>query len=298
MTVVLIDGARVSADEARVSVLDRGFLFGDSVFEVLRTYAGRPFALEEHLDRLERSMRGMHMRQTFARAALRDEVERAIQAHREGSEDEAYVRLIVTRGQGVLHLDPRRATGSNTRVVIVAPLLPLPDDLDAGVSVATVHIHRPTDGTSAMGAKISAYVANLLALVEAQSRGAYEAVFSDADGMISEGSSSNLFRVVGETVETPPLSTGALPGITRRHVLDAARDLRLVVRERMLSARDFERADEAFLTSSLREVVPVTRIDGAPVGSGRVGPVTERLRAAYRARVLRATAVDAPRSVR
>jgi branched-chain amino acid aminotransferase len=179
----------------------------------------------------------------------------------------------------------------------VAPLLPLPEDLYEGVEIATVRAQRPTDGTTAAGAKISAYVANMLALVEAQSRGAYEAAFLDGEGMVSEGSSSNLFRVVGEVIETPPLATGALPGITRRYVLDAARELGLSVRERMLSARDFERADEAFLTSSLREIVPIVRIDGVPVGRGARGPITERLHVAYRERVQRWLDVDAPQAV-
>ncbi len=279
MTIVLIDGARVAVEEARVSVLDRGFLFGDSVFEVIRAYAGRPFALEEHLDRLERSLAGMGIRQSFERAALVHEVQEALAAL---GTDDAYVRIVVTRGTGPLHLDARRVTGPATRVVIAAPLLPLPPALYQGVSIATVPAHRSTDGTRAQGAKVSAYVANLLALMEAQARGAYEAAFVADDGSISEGHSSNLFVVRGRTLLTPPLSCGALPGITRAMVIGAAAAEGIPFRESVLFSRDFEVADEAFLTSSLRELVPVTSIDGAPVGSGRPGPMTLRLHCLYR----------------
>ncbi len=284
MTVVLIDGTRVAESEARVSVFDRGFLFGDGVFEVLRTYGGVPFALSEHLDRLERSLAGMRIRPSFSRDELEVEIREAIAAL--GLED-AYVRVMVSRGKGALHLDPRRATGPTTRVVIAAPLLALPPSIHDGVAVATVHAHRPTDGTPAQGAKIAAYVANMLALLEAQDRGAYEAALTHDDGSISEGHSSSLFVVCGRSVVTPPLATGALPGITRAIVLEEARSAGLDVRERLLFVTDFEGADEAFLTSSLREVVPVTSIDGRPIGSGRAGPTSRALLERYRARVRR-----------
>jgi len=284
MTVVLIDGTRVAESEARVSVFDRGFLFGDGVFEVLRTYGGVPFALSEHLDRLQRSLEGMRIRPTFTRVALEAEIRSAIAAL---GLEEVYVRVMVSRGQGALHLDPRGATGPTTRVVIAAPLLPLPATLYEGVAIATVHAHRPTDGTRAQGAKIAAYVANMLALLEAQDRGAYEAALTHDDGSISEGHSSSLFVISGGSLSTPPLATGALPGITRALVLEAERSAGLEVRERLLFVTDFERADEAFLTSSLREVVPVTSIDGRAIGEGHAGPTSRALLERYRARVRR-----------
>jgi branched-chain amino acid aminotransferase len=297
VTTVVLDGVRVSLDEARISVLDRGFLFGDSVFEVLRTYDGVPFALDEHLDRLERSLAGLRIAPSFGRTALRDDILLAIAEHRAtaGDATDAYVRIVVTRGSGALHLDPRRARGPTTRVVLASALLPLPAELYEGVAIATVRAHRPTDGTSAQGAKTSAYVSNLLALLEAQERGAYEAAFVSDDGSISEGHSSNLFAVRGGALVTPPLSTGALPGITRALVLESARALGVPVRERLLFARDFEGADEAFLTSSLRELVPVVRIDGVPIGDGRAGPMTRSLHAAYRAVVRSAGERERPR---
>ncbi len=285
--VIILNGARVALADARISVLDRGFLFGDAVFEVLRVYERLPFAIDEHLARLARSLDGLAIMPSFALADLRAEIHEAVRAL---DRTDAYVRVMVSRGEGALHLDPRRALGPSTRVVIAAPLLPLPPELYAGVSIATVRAERPTDHTKAEGAKVAAYVSNLLALQVAQSRGAYEAAFVGADGSISEGHSSNLFVVDRGVLVTPPLESGILGGITRRLVLDEARSDGVPIVERLIFARDFERADEAFLTSSLREVVPITSIDGVSIASGRVGPVTTRLHARYRSRVRRAVA--------
>lgn len=301
--VVVLDGTRVSFSEARVSVFDRGFLYGEGVFEVLRAYGGAPFALEEHLDRLESSCAAMGFAAGTARDALRADVHVALEAlasvaltsppDRTSAEGQprgdAYVRIVVTRGhgdavRGVFGLDPRSVSGPPTRVVIAAPL-ELPLTPYEGVEVATVRAERATDHTRAQGAKITAYVSSLLALQVAQARGAYEAAFVAADGAISEGHASNLFVVSRGRLITPPLSLGILGGITRSLVMEEARDEGLVVVETLLFSRDFERADEAFLTSSLRELVPITRLDGVVIGSGSPGPVTRALHARYRRRV-------------
>ena len=293
--IVLLDGVPVASDRASVSVFDRGFLFGDAVFEVLRAYGGAPLALDEHLARLARSLEGLAIAPSFSLTTLRAEILEALAAL---AIPEAYVRVMVSRGQGALHLDPRRATGPTTRVVIAAPLLALPDALYDGVALASVRVDRPTDHTRAAGAKLSAYTANLLALQVAQAVGAYEAAFVREDGAITEGHSSNLFLVRSGTLETPPVATGILAGITRAFVLEEAHLEGLDVRERLLFSRDFETADEAFLTSSLREIVPIVSLDGAAAGGGRPGPVTRRLHARYRDRVRRALAtVDAPGEV-
>lgn len=282
--VVVLDGVLVGAGEARVSVFDRGFLFGDAVFEVLRAYGGVPLALDEHLARLGRSLDGLGITPSFEPGVLVGEVLHALATL--GLRD-AYVRVVVSRGQGALHLDPRRASGPTTRVVIAAPLLALPASLYEGVALASARVDRPTDHTRAAGAKLSAYTANLLALQIARARGAYEAALVREDGALTEGHSSNLFVVRGGAVETPPISTGILAGITRALVLEESCAEGLEVRERLLFARDFEQADEAFLTSSLREIVPIVSLDGAPIGAGRPGPITRRLHARYQERVRR-----------
>ena len=287
--IALIDGSlrregRGRAGGASVSVFDRGFLFGDSVFEVLRTYGGRPFALDAHLARLERSANGMGIALPATTDRIAREVGRGLA---KAANDESYVRIVLTRGVGALHLDPRGATAP-TRVVIVAPLTPLPEDLHThGVEVTSVRFGRATDGTRAEGAKVSAYVANMLALWHAREHGGHEALMVADDGHVSEGNSSNVFVVRAGEILTPPLALGILPGITRGVVRELAADLGVSVREAMLFPPDLDRADEAFLTSSLREVVPIVRFDGRVIGSGAPGPLTRRLLDAYRRRARR-----------
>lgn len=276
---VWINGARVSQKEARVSVFDRGFLFGDAVFEVLRAYAGIPFALGEHLERLETSMAAMSIAAPCSRAELAREVHLAL----DGVQEDAYVRITVTRGEG-LGLDPRGA-GPPTRVMIVGPVGHDEALLGRGVSVASVRAVRSTDASMAVGAKVAAYVPNLLALMSAQQRGAYEAALVGEDGSISEGASSNLFVVTRGELRTPPLESEVLPGITRRIVLECAKELGIPHGESMLFSSDFTRADEVFLTSSVRELVPVIAFDGRSVGLGTPGDITRRLHAHYRLRV-------------
>lgn len=280
-TLALIDGSLRREERATISVFDRGFLFGDSVFEVLRTYGARPYALGAHLERLERSARGMGIPMPIETRKLAREVERALA---KADNAESYIRIVLTRGQGPLHIDPRTASNPS-RVIIISPLIALPDDLHArGVELVSVRFGRGTDGTRAEGAKVSAYVPNLLAFWHAREQGGYEALMVADDGHVSEGNSSNVFVVRGGEVLTPPLSLGILPGITRGIVQRIARDLEISFRETMLFTPDFERADEAFLTSSLREVVPVVRLDGRKIADGMPGPLTLRLLEAYRRR--------------
>ncbi len=288
-TLALIDGSLRTEERASVSVFDRGFLFGDSVFEVLRTYGGRPYELGAHLERLGRSARGMGIELPIDARRLAREVERGLA---KAQNEESYVRIVVTRGKGPLHIDPRTAM-QPSRVIIVSPLLALPDDLYAhGVELTSVRFGRSTDHSRAAGSKVSAYVSNMLAFWQAREQGGYEALMVADDGHVSEGNSSNVFVVTAGEILTPPLSLGILPGITRGLVRRLAADLEIPFREAMLFAHDFERAGEAFLTSSLREVVPIVRIDGRRIGDGMPGPVTLRLLEAYRARTRELTTFD------
>jgi branched-chain amino acid aminotransferase len=279
-TRVAIDGTVFPPEEARISVFDRGFLYGDSVFEVMRTYGGVPFALEDHLGRLQGSARRVAMALPVPIAQLRREVEATLAAA--GNAD-AYVRIVVTRGSGELGLDPALARDP-TRVIIVRELAEQPRELYVrGAAVATVVTQRATDATSAAGAKSSNYLANLLALRDAKQRGAYEAVVVTSDGAVLEGATSNVFLWRGGTLVTPDLSGGILAGITRQHVLDAARGLGLPAVERRVARDELWTADEVFVTSTLREVVPVVRVDDHEVGEGGPGAVTRRLHRAFRA---------------
>jgi branched-chain amino acid aminotransferase len=279
--VVMIDGALVKPEEARVSVFDRGFLYGDSVFEVLRTYGGVPFALGEHLARLRRSGERVFIDMPVDEATFAREVEAAVRASG-NEESESYVRIVVTRGSGPIGLDPELA-GAPLRVVVVEPVSPPPRAAYVdGVAAITVRTRRIADDTAAAGAKLSNYLPNLLAVREAKARGAHEAIVVDAAGRVVEGASSNVFVVGGGRLATPPESAGILPGITRAHVIAAARTLAVPVEEREVKQDELYAADEVFITSSIRELLPVVRVDDRHVGRGRPGPVSRALHRRFR----------------
>jgi branched-chain amino acid aminotransferase len=279
---VAIDGNIVTPSEATISVYDRGFLYGDSVFEVLRTYRGVPFALGEHVARLRRSAERVLIRVPLDDAAFADEIARIIAA---AANPESYARIMLTRGSGPLGLDPDLAT-SPLRVILVEPVVPPSRAAYAnGIAACTVVVKRAVDDTSAAGAKVSNYLASLLALHDAKARGGAEALIVDARGRVIEGATSNVFVVRGSSLCTPPESAGILAGITRAEILEAARALGIEVEMVDLVPADLERADEVFITSSIREVVPVVKVDGHTIGSGTPGPVTRALHRALRQRV-------------
>ncbi len=275
----MIDGAIFAPKDAKVSVYDRGFLYGDAVFEVLRTYRSVPFALDEHLRRLGRSAQRVALTMPAHEAVLREEVIRAIA---EGRNKESYVRIVVTRGSGPLSLDPDTAR-KPLRVVLVEPVVPPPRAAYAGgIAAITVHTRRTVDQTAAAGAKVTNYLANLLAIRDAKSRGAQEALVVDGLGNVVEGASSNVFIVKTGRVRTPPESAGILAGITRAHVLNAASRLGMAVDETELTPADVYAADEVFITSSIRELLPVVQVDEYSIGRGVPGPVGRRLHRAFR----------------
>lgn len=279
-TTIAIDGA-LCEGSASISVLDRGFLYGDSIYEVFRAYGGRPWALDEHLDRLERSARLLEIILPVSRAVLAHEIADTLAA---AGHDEAYVRLIITRGSGPIGLDPGLATRP-CRVIIVTALHPLSPELYAeGVKAHLVSARGRSATLMAGGAKSGNYLPNIMALAAARKQGAHEALLLDETGRVAEGSSSNVFAVTGGGLRTPP-ERAVLPGITRAMVLDLARRLGLTVAEEPLLPEALQGADEVFLTSTLREVLPVTRIDEHVIGDGRPGPVTRKLQEAYRRHV-------------
>jgi branched-chain amino acid aminotransferase len=283
---VSIDGRLVDGDEARVSVLDRGFLYGDSVFEVFRTYGGVPFAETEHLERLARSAERLMIPMPVSIETLSSEVRATLDAAGGG---DWYVRVVITRGTGPLTYDPSTAT-EPLRVIIAAPLsLPPAEYYERGVAVALMSASRPTDDARAAGAKASNYLANLLAVHEAKQKGAQEALVLGKDGQILEGASSNIFVVEEGRVRTPEPQPGILVGITRATVLRVAAAQAIEVEEGEVRPEHLFKADEAFITSSIREVMPVVSADGRTIGTGRPGPVTQRLRQGYLRAVAEAT---------
>jgi branched-chain amino acid aminotransferase len=279
-----VDGIITPLHEAQVSVLDRGFQFGDGVFEALRTYGGRADFLEQHLSRLEQSCTLLHIELPWSRAELTHAVETAIAALPSA---ERAVRIMVTRGSLPEGLPPvSKATPTQPRLVIlVRPLGPSSSSLyEQGIRVLSSA--APTSPLWA-GAKPTAYLNNLLAIGAAQRAGYDDALLLGAYGELLEGATSSAFLVRGGVLYTPPLSLGILPGITRDRVLGCAAESGIEAREKLLHIHDVYAADELFLTSSIRLIVAVVEVDGVRIGTGSPGPVTRRVDAAYRADVER-----------
>jgi branched-chain amino acid aminotransferase len=275
---VHINGRVCLPEEAKISIFDRGFLYGDSVYETIGTAHGRLFAARDHLDRLERSATRIGLR-VPPRATIEQAIADTVAA---AGNAESRVRVILTRGAGKLDLDPAAADDTQL-VVIVFPLgAPTREMYERGVEVAIVSVARNSPRAIDPAVKSGNYLNNVLALGEARRRsGAYEAILCDGDGSVAEGASSNVFAVRGGRVLTPPPEVGILDGITRAKVIELCRDGDIPFSERRLSPDELRGADEAFITSATRGVLPVTRIDGQPVAAGTPGPITRRLMALY-----------------
>ncbi len=301
---VCIDGELFAAASASVSVFDRGFLYGDGAFEVMRTYGGAPFREKEHLVRLTKSCQRLLIPFPISLPELAGEVARTLEA---SGLCESYVRVVITRGVGPVGLDISSAQ-EPSRVVYALPLKTLPDQAyECGVAVALASpsllsaapLHAPAyaqgpvdagkarrpgnaPGVVTGRAKSSNYLPNLLAVHDVKLRDCHEAILVGQFGEIVEGASSNLFVVRRGNLLTPPRESGILEGITRATVIEIALDMGIEVSETTLFPSDLYAADEVFITSSIREIVPVTTVDGLVVGNGRPGPLSTDLLRAYR----------------
>lgn len=281
-TLAMINGRITSPEQAQVSVLDRGFLYGDSVFETIATRGGKPVDLDAHLRRLEQSARQVYISMPVPTAQIREEVYEALGA---SGNLESSVRVMVTRGQGDLGLDPSSAKDP-TRVILVSPLSRPPDRAyEQGISVVTYRTQRVNEHTEAVGAKVGNYLVAVLAMRHAASASASEALIVDGRGRVVEGATSNVFCVDRGRLVTPPEEAGILPGITRARVLELARRQGVFVDMRAPSVEELTRAEEVFISSSIREILSVVRIDDRTVGDGRPGPMARRLLEGYRALV-------------
>ncbi len=286
---VAIDGQAVDAEAAQVSVYDRGFLYGDGVFETLRSYGAGLFRLEQHLERLAWSCSEVLIDLPLGVEALTREVRELTGALRPREAVDVAVRLVVTRGQGPLGLDVA-GCDRPTRVLFVSALAPPDASLyERGVELVSSSVVRPSDALG--GAKVLSYLPSIVALAQARRRGAHEALILSREGYVLEGASSNVFALREGVLCTPPTSDSILPGITRQVVMDAARALELPVEERRLTPGELASADEVLLSSSLRELVPVVSLDGFAIADGRVGPWARRLLDALRETALRETAL-------
>ena len=288
MPVIINVNGRITGEaEAAVSPLDHGFLYGEGVYEVVRTYGRSPFLFDRHLERL----RGSAARIALALPLDDVEFERQVRdtcdtfwAQPDASE-EVYVRVLVTRGVGDISYNPASCHSPTVVIIVKALHVPPPEVYESGVRVAIAGIIRNHPGSVSPRIKSNNLLNNALAAQEAYRRGAFEAIMRNYRNEISEGSISNVFVVKDGVVTTPPLDAGLLAGITRAFVLEVAPAAGVTILEGVVRDADLFGADECFLTSSTQEIIPVAQVDDAIIGSGRPGPVTKRLHAEYRRRV-------------
>lgn len=294
---VYVNGRISRGDDAVVPVFDHGFLYGEGVYETLRTYGRVPFLFDRHMRRLRRSAGLMALGIPFSDDDLARHVDETMAAH-QALGDEAYIRILVTRGVGDLSYQ-LTVTPTPTLVIIVKPLpQPSARSFVDGIPVALVGIRRNHPQALNPMIKSNNLLNNALAMQEAYRHQAEEALMLNQAGELVEGSQSNVFVVKNGAVLTPPLSAGLLPGITREFVLELLSDLGLPGGEAHLTPADLFAADEAFITGTTREVTPIASVDGRPIGHGGSWPITARLLERFRARVQTLTAATRPAAPR
>jgi len=280
--VIYIDGQYLDKEQARISVFDHGLLYGDGVFEGLRSYKGCIFRLRQHLDRLYDSARFLMLEIPVDRAELTEIVKETCSRNQLR---DAYIRLVVTRGVGDLGLAPWKCPRAT--IICIADRIKLypPEQHEKGLHLVTASTRRPGPETINPRVKSLNYLNNILARIEAHNAGALEALFLNSDGYVVEATGDNIFIVKDGVLYTPPSWIGALRGITRDAVIDLAGEESLPVREEPFTRYQVITADEAFLTGTAAEIVPVTMLDGRSIGAGAPGPVTRRLIEKYHALV-------------
>ena len=276
--VVSVDGVVRPLAEARIPAMDHGFLFGDSVYEVVRTRGRRPVALAEHLERLRASANAIYLVLPWTDSEIATRMRDAVAAT---DFPECYVRLVVTRGTGPMSLLPDECTQPSVVVYVLPLKTPSPEEIARGVSVAVPSRLRNDSRALAPAAKTGNYLNSLLALVEARRAGGDDAILLNARGHVTEATTANVFWVRGGELFTPSLDCGILAGITRTLLIWALRQEGGVVHEGAYPLEAMTSADEVFLTGTIRGVSPVVRIDGRPVGKGTPGPTALALAAKY-----------------
>lgn len=274
-----VNGEISPAAEARISVLDNGFTFGDGVYETLRTYGGRPFHLDRHLARLRASAEMLGIAIPAADDALAADLDRLLER---AANPESYIRIIVSRGVGEISYRFERIKGP-TVVMAARAYEPFPDaQYKDGIPVIISSVRRNSPRALDPAMKSCNLINNILAVREAQAKKAAEPLMLNERGDVAEGASANVFMVKDGVLVTPSLRDGILAGVTRAVVLELAARLEIATREQSIRVPVLLGADEAFITSTLKEVMPIATVGGAAIGSGKPGPVTKRLLDAYR----------------
>ncbi len=275
-----MNGDFLPASEAKISVFDRGFLYGDGVFEGIRGYDGRIFRLDQHLDRLWRGAKAIRLSLPMSREELREVVLETVR--RSGLKD-VYIRLVMSRGTGDLGLDPRNCHDATTLVVIVDKLSLYPREVyETGLEVITCVTRRNLPTALNPEVKSLNYLNNILAKIEVGDANAHEGLMLNHLGFISEATGDNVFICQQGKLVTPPVSAGILEGITRQVVIELAEEMNIPLAEDNLTVYQVYTADECFLTGTAAEIVPVRRVDGREIGDGKPGPITRRLMARFK----------------
>jgi branched-chain amino acid aminotransferase len=282
-TRININGLTTTPEEAKISVLDHGLLFGDSVYETLRTYQGKPFLFSRHFARLQHSAQALHLDLPWSREETYKQIRGTLLP------GECRIRLVVTRGVGALTADPETCADPSI-IIIVVPLGVMPPEVySEGVEVTISSVRR---SQRMADIKSGSLIQQVLATREAKHKRVFEAILLTANEQLSDGITSNVYIVRDGKLMTPSHDAGIVEGITRGVILDLSSRIGVPVIEGLFPVSEIHKADEMFLTSSTREVVPIVRVDGNAVADGRPGPVTIRLLEAYRSEVQRLLAED------
>jgi branched-chain amino acid aminotransferase len=288
---VYVNGKIAPADQAVVPVYDHGFVYGEGVYETLRTYNRVPFLYDRHMRRLRQSAERLLLDVPFDDATMLRWIDQTVA--QAGELNEAYVRILLTRGIGDLNYDPK-STPKPTTVIIVKPFEPPPARVfDDGIRISLVDMLRNHPKSVNPIIKSNNLLNNALAMQTAYRSGAEEALMCNYRGELTECSQSNFFMVRGGAALTPKSESGLLEGVTRAFLFEIGREIGVDVREETLYPKDLDTADEMFITSTTRELSPVVNVDGRVVGSGKPGPVTKKLLERYQARARELSAIPA-----
>jgi branched-chain amino acid aminotransferase len=277
---IYIDGKYCDEKNAKISVFDHGLLYGDGIFEGIRAYNGRVFKLREHIDRLFCSAKAILLDIPISHAEMMKAV---VNTCRKNKLRDCYIRLVVTRGIGTLGLNPNRCKRGS--VIIIADKIQVyPKEMyENGMAIVTVATTRNLHSALNPAIKSLNYLNNILAKIEANIAGVEEAIMLNSEGFVAECTADNIFILKGGKMYTPPLSAGALYGITRGVVMDMAQEAGIPVSEPNLTRYDVFNADECFLTGTGAELIPVTKVDGRVIGTGKPGTITKSLVKSYHA---------------
>ena len=281
---IYIDGKFYPKEEAKVSVFDHGYLYGDGIYETLRAYNGKVFEIEKHIKRLFQSASKMSLKLPLDENGFHKAINDSV---RENDLKEAYIRVSVSRGVGEIGLDPDLCPEPTT-VIIAKQFNSYPPEMfEKGVKVAVVNTRRNHPECLDPSIKSTNCLNTIFAKMEAKRAGAYEGILLNHSNMVAEGTVSNIFIVKSGNILTPPLMAGILEGVTRDLVLKLAKDAGITLYEEMFTEVQLWQADEAFITNTTMEVMPVTKVDDHVIAGGKPGAVTTKLMAAYRQEVIR-----------